>query len=563
MVYSLIIKTYLVISGTKCDNAEVSLWRNSITILIAVFTVEPVISKGVRVVSFCSILFETPEDQPLENGIMPNFFTDLNLDQIVGEIVDGSEEYRLEPFFYHPLASPSAVHYRQEVMQDLEKMNLFDHLTVFSHQMRKVREYLQFSRDVHHKHQKMKWNLDAASLYCDVLQNLNQSLNDTIYSSRALKLFHHWLAEYLRSEAFGNLEKETRDLAQVFDGIHYAIEVESGKVTLLPDSCQTDYSAELVKTFENFTTPSMDDSIQLFTNLEMCALETKMTDILQTMHPECFIMLERYHDKNYGFMHETVSRFERELQFYLCTLNYTSKLKAKGFRFCIPQFPVRKNVAVTAGYDLALAHKVQNSSLVIPNDFELTEEERIFVLCGPNQGGKTTFARAFGQILFLASLGCPVPAANAELFLPDRIFTHFSREENLNANAGRLKDDLFRIKTILLQCSSNSFAIINELFASTTSQDAYVMGKRVLESFLSRDCVVLYITHIHELSDISPKTVSLTAQVDESGNTAKRTYTIRRQHPDGHAYANTIVEKHHLTYREIKERIKHEGSIAL
>lgn len=514
--------------------------------------------------TFHSILFETPEDQPSENvSIMPEFFTDLNLDQIVGEIVDGSEEYRLEPFFYHPLTKPSAVRYRLEVMEDLENSSLFDHLTDFSHQMRKVREYMQFSREVHHKHQKMKWNLDAANLYCDVLQSLNLRLKSTKYSSRALNLFHNWLTEYVQSQAFEKLEKETKDLMHAFDSIHYAIEVETGKITLLPDNCQTDYSAELLKTFENFSTPTLDDNIQLFPNLEMCALETKMTDILRTMYPENFLRLERYSEEHNGFLYEIVSRFERELQFYLCYLNYIGRLKAKGFRFCIPEIPVKKKIAVSAGYDLALAYKIQNAAVVISNDYELNEDERIFVLSGPNQGGKTTFARAFGQILYLACLGCPVPARNADIFLHDRIFTHFSREENPNANAGRLKDDLFRIKTILQQCSSNSLVILNELFASTTSQDAYIMGKRLLETFLSINCVVLYITHIHELSDISPKVVSLTAQVDETGNTAKRTYTIRRQRPDGRAYANTIVEKHHLTYREIKERIRHDGSIAL
>jgi len=514
--------------------------------------------------TFHSILFESSEDQPLrDDSTMPDFFTDLNLDQIIGEIVDGSEEYRLEHFFYHPLTKPSAVRYRLEVMQDLENSSLFDHLTDFSHQMRKVREYMQFSRDVHHKHQKMKWNLDAASLYCDVLQNLNLRLESTSYTSMALKLFHNWLAEYIRSEPFMNLEKETKDLVHAFDSIHYAIEVETGKVTFLPDNSQTNYSAELLKTFENFSIPALDDNIQLFPNLEMCVLETKMTDILRNMYPECFLWLERYSEKHDGFMHETVSRFERELQFYLCCLNFIDRLKAKGFRFCIPHFPEKKKVAVTAGYDLALAHKVQNAAAIISNDFELNEDECIFVLSGPNQGGKTTFARAFGQILYLAGLGCPVPAGSAELFLPDRIFTHFSREENPNVNAGRLKDDLFRMKNILQQCSSKSLAIINELFASTTSQDAFVMGKRILDTFLSINCIVLYITHIHELSDISPKIVSLTAQVDETGNTAKRTYTIRRQRPNGRAYANTIVEKHRLTYREIKERITHDGSIAI
>ncbi len=514
--------------------------------------------------SFYSILFETSEDKPPENdNTLPVFFVDLNLDQIVNGIVDGYEEYELCTFFYHPLKSISAVRYRLEVMQDLQNEELFRLLANFSQGMRKVREYVKFSHDVHHPHQRMKWSLDAASLYCDVLLSLEHGLNETDYSSKALKLFKHWLTEYIRSEPFQLLDREASEMEQKFSGIHYTIHVESGLITLLPDSCTSDYYSEIMKTFESFDTPSLDDEIRLFTNLEMCALETRMVDILQAMNPECFQKLEHYARRHEGFMDKCVLRFERELQFYLSCLEYIEKLRKKGFSFCLPRFSSAKKVTVKAAYDLALACKVLNTAAIVPNSFWMNENERIFVLSGPNQGGKTTFARAFGQIFFLSCLGCPVPAQNADLYLPDRILTHFSREENLSANAGRLKDDLFRIKAILEESTCNSVVIINELFASTTSQDAYSMGKRVLETFLAKNSMVLYITHIHELSDISPKSVSLTAQVDESPLLAKRTYSIKRQHSDGRAYANTIVERHHLTYREIKERIKHEGTIAL
>jgi hypothetical protein len=70
---------------------------------------------------FRSVLFD-PTQQNAERGRdEPDFFADLNLDQVLSTLVAGREEYDLAPFFYEPLHDPASVNYRHEVLRDLER----------------------------------------------------------------------------------------------------------------------------------------------------------------------------------------------------------------------------------------------------------------------------------------------------------------------------------------------------------------------------------------------------------------------------------------------------------
>ena len=202
-----------------------------------------------------------------------------------------------------------------------------------------------------------------------------------------------------------------------------------------------------------------------------------------------------------------------------------------------------------------LARKlVANGVEIVANDFELSGPERILVVTGPNQGGKTTFARMFGQLHHLAALGLPVPARQAILFLPDRMFSHFEREEDIRSLRSKFEEELVRIHEILEQASGRSILIMNESFGSTTAADSLRVGRRVLERVIELDMICVCVTFVDELSELGDATVSMMSTVD-ADDLSRRTFRVIRKPADGLAYAVALAQRHGLGYDQLKRRL--------
>ncbi|MGQ9833553.1 MAG: MutS-related protein [Candidatus Villigracilaceae bacterium] len=505
--------------------------------------------------TFHSILFEKEHIQK-EQAKQPEFFADLNLDQVIDAITARKQEYNLKPFFYNHLRDAEIIYYRHQVMQDMENHELMAHIKAFAEKMAIVRRYLGMVEKLDAHYHKLGWFLESALVYCDAVNQLLHNLEQTELKSRGFLAFLEYLKNYVHSHAFQALQKEAHKVKSGLSNLKYSVIIQDGRFLVQKYDGETDYSIEVEQTFEKFKQGAANNYLSdVYKGSGMNHIEAKILEFVALLYPKPFAALDQFCANHSQFIDDTIRIFDREIQFYVAYLDFIADIKCKGLNFCYPQVGTSREVYDYDGFDLALAHALTlTEKTVICNDFYLKGPERIIVVSGPNQGGKTTFARTFGQLHYLASLGCPVPGREARLFLFDQIFTHFERQEDIRNLRGKLEDDVARIHDILVHATTDSILIMNEIFASTTLQDAVFLSKEIITKIMALDALCVWVTFIDELSTLSEKTVSMVSTVAPD-NPAVRTFKIVRKPADGLAYALSLAEKHRLTYSQIKERI--------
>jgi len=510
-------------------------------------------------VVYQSILFNQPiSGIDIDKAEAPDFLEDLNLDQVIDGITSTKEEYNLKPFFYLPLQDVDSIHYRQEVYHDLEDSRLIESIRIFAKKMVITRRYLALMSKLYNKYHKEGWFLESALVYCDAVTSLADDLAVSEVTSRGLIAFRSALNEYISSPGFISFLEETNRLKNRLSNIDYCVTIKGNSVRITKYHEQPDYSLDVAQSFEKFRQGEVKDYLsRLNANAVMTHVEEGMLDCVAKIHSDIFNQLDEYCLEHASFLDGIITIFDREVQFYVAYLEYISDIRASGLKFCYPQISDRrKEIYGLDGFDLALAHKKGFEGLpVITNDFTLNGPERVIIVSGPNQGGKTTFARMFGQIHYLASLGCPVPCRKGRFYLFDRILTHFEREEDIRNLRGKLLDDLVRIHNILNKATSRSIIILNEIFTSTAFSDAIFLSTRIMKRIMQMDLICIWVTFIVELGPMSEKNVSMVSTIDPD-NPAVCTFKIIRKTADGLAYALSIAEKYHLTYNRIKERIQ-------
>lgn len=514
---------------------------------------------------FYSILDK--EEIVKSEAAIPAFMIDLNIDQVIEKISAVWGEDVRKFYEYFPPTKEAAC-YRREVYSDIEKNGLFDELNgSYTLMMQCIRTgycKAKTSQIV----QKRIWHVRETALYCDAVEALYKGITGKTYVSEGMLALATELEKYVTSQEYIDMRDISYSIRSSLDAAKATITYSGGRMSLKTidpadagDDAETCEELPLsdprsLKRILLSLSPLNDMTIRLPFGAEtdLCGIERELMTFFIRHNPEIFRKAESFYNRHEEYREEWLMRFFSEIPFYLSFMSFEAELTKRGAVFALPTEDEERRIEASGLYDLALfIAKSEKQQPVVSNDFYYDSNELFFVLTGPNQGGKTTFARSLGQLVFFDKVGLKVSAESANLHFFSTLVTHFSVEESVETGRGKLMEELVRLSPMMKDKSSNAFVVINELFTTAANYDAAIMGKKVLSHFIGKGCHGIYVTHLTELLEAEEKAVGLCAALNEMGI---QTFKILRRIMEYSNVAASQIERFGLSYDQLKDRLK-------
>lgn len=253
-----------------------------------------------------------------------------------------------------------------------------------------------------------------------------------------------------------------------------------------------------------------------------------------------------------------------EIEFVVKSTKIITELKKRGVPLCRPDVRPMEEKALSFKSLCNPVVSLRIKDEIVPNDLIFDENAMIYVLTGPNRGGKSVITCALGQAVAFCMLGLPVTAEEAIISPADGIFAHFPTGSEDTIDKGRLGEECARLEAIFDHITENSLVLLDESLSSTGSYEASYIAAEVLTGFAVLGCRALFSTHLHELA---AKVDEINEESKKQGGVlidnlvagiyeGKRSFKILRARPDGKSYARDIAEKYNLSFDQIMSKVK-------
>ncbi len=238
----------------------------------------------------------------------------------------------------------------------------------------------------------------------------------------------------------------------------------------------------------------------------------------------------------------------------------------EGCAVCLPAVePMEKKAFSAVGlYNPRVALAIDDE--IVTNDIALDGEAGIYVLTGPNRGGKSVITVAMGAAQAMCQLGLYVPAGEAVISPVDGIYTHFPEGADDTIDKGRLGEECARLREIFDAVTPDSMILLDESLSSTGAYEASYIASEILTGFAVIGARGIFSTHLHELAAKVPEINersraeggvnidTLVAGIEDG----KRSFKIYRMKPDGKSYARDIADKYGLSYENLVGKAKNK-----
>ncbi len=524
-----------------------------------------------------------PEGKAPSFRTLPNeTCNDLSLDKILDYITENDSEKKIMKNMMMRIESdPDVIRYRCDVFEDIFRFpDLRD-------KMKDMLEQLDFLKNIGKTFKDDSvapiWQLinrlKELEAYADCITGIQQALKKCSVRSAGLKKLEKYVLSVCESSGFEQLKTdiqslltETSRIQSITLGVNLdemLCPVEVGILSINED--KFDHSGILdnflgfcakLSELININSGSMTKIHTSGSTAEedplMKNLSRAVTDMLGATVKHMKTKLARY----VNISAYSLTKFIPELLFYIRWADFCNRVMRAGLPMSRPEILHNNSCTVYSEdmYNIKLAMGILSgkNTDVVTNNFEFTKEHGVYIMTGPNRGGKTTFTQAVGILFLMAQHGIYVPARRLELSPCDNIFTHFPADENKTVDLGRLGEESKRINYIFSEATDQSLLLFNEPLASTSFSEGLYIAKDVLQALCILGARTIFNTHMHELA-MNLDTINVpggklkAASLITDVYKGQRSYKVSVAPPMGISYARDIAEKYGVTLDQLKQ----------
>lgn len=530
-------------------------------------------------------------------------FRDLDIAKILDQVSPnrrGAEN--LDAILLRLCVNPRIIRYRQDILDDLltmsELVTGFDALVPVLAELSYARYREDKRKPVFHE---VVWRLNELARLVECTTGLHALLSQYRAQLRSEGLQHllAYVSDARDDPVFRNLEQELPDLQRQTEQVQsltigvnlnqHLLPVEAALLSI--NNAPVSETSLLKKLFGKGA-----DSIQGIAPLHSAPQDTGtgvavsplltplFRDVADVLDKTCRPLahaLKRYT----GLQSRALAAIGKELQFYTRAAAFITKMQKTGLPMCKPNIvaPEERVFEVDDNYNINLAlhqmadHPEQSlPGKVIANTVTMNGEGRIFLLTGPNKGGKTTYMQAVGLTHVLAQAGLYVPGTRARISPVDALHTHFPEEEQFDAGTGRFGDEARRMQAIFTEITRHSLVLLNESFSSTSPAEALELSCDITRLLRQLGARAIFATHLHELAADADalnnsvagdsRIVSMVASriPDETAAqeaALQRSYHVRPGPPMQSSRARELARQYGVSFEQLHDLLHQRGVI--
>lgn len=246
-----------------------------------------------------------------------------------------------------------------------------------------------------------------------------------------------------------------------------------------------------------------------------------------------------------------------EWEFIVSSMTLMFELKNNRYPLC--KTIIGKQDDIQGLYHPMLALSYANKVQMVRNNLSFDNDAGIYILTGPNQGGKSIFTQAVGIAYAMLHLGLLLPAEKSNCRLVDAILVHFIDAKKRTYHNGRFSEECQKIQKINRYISKNSLFLFDEALSSTNATEATAISTEIITAYSELGARGIWTTHFHELCNLEEKCkegvsriCNISALIDaESHNRIFR--IVKGDY--GQSYAADIARKYCLTKEKILSEI--------